>query len=147
MTKLILITFFTLNLTQAVGQISTFREFLTHQKGNLTHYAIYTSYGFNRGFADQLAFHHSETIFKDRDPLSFYGAESWRRKYTRGYPIQFTDGFHFHQWLGLSAQRVSLWSYSPPPKKSKWWVYVLDFTAHSASFSIGWYLSEAAIRR
>jgi len=78
------------------------------------------------GVMDTLAHHHSISIFKNRSPYSFFGKQSWVRKYKENnyelgprflgsttFLVFLTDGWHLFQFLMKLAIVGSVVTYNP----------------------------------
>lgn len=118
----------------------------SHLKENAVSFSLRTGAGFCFGVRDNLVFHHSQSVFSDRPEDSFWGRNSWKRKYRdRWYiPTAISDGYHLSQFIGLNLERASYLTFDKP---RNFWLYVLDFAVLVVTYSAGWYAAEKIILR
>lgn len=118
--------------------------------------------GFAKGTVDVLRHHHSTSIFSNSNPTSFFGNESWKRKYKNGDPEQgakflgsstflvfTTDGFHLSEMVrnrvGLAIPFLHVRSGNR--KHLIDWVDLVDFLILNVFYQSGFYLSQIILRK
>lgn len=95
---------------------------------------------------DTLAHHHGSSIFKTNRNYSFWGANSWTRKYKDNNPgagsrfwgsttflVFLTDGWHLSQWLMISCMVGAIIAF--PSKIINGWDAII---AVFLVFRVGW---------
>lgn len=73
--------------------------------------------GFSKSISDTLQFHYSSSIFSESGSMSFFGVDSWKRKYKNGdvaqgekFPLStslfvfLTDGWHCTNTIQIFSQ-------------------------------------------
>lgn len=78
--------------------------------------------GLSKSASDKLQFHHSTSVFNSCSPLSFFGVDSWKRKYKNGeksegeaFPLStsllvfITDALHFSNFIQIFSQLIGLY--------------------------------------
>ena len=138
-----------------------FRVFVSGQSYKIDR--IYLNLGLNTmagvsyGIGETLVHHHSSSVFSSADETSFWGSQSWLRKY-RNYPLDTRakfpgaktilawtqDGYHASRTTQRVLMNVSTVMYRPPRKK---WHKIVDFAILQLGFSAGFHLSQLILRR
>ena len=78
--------------------------------------------GLSKAVSDKLQFHYSTSVFNSSNPMSFFGVDSWKRKYKNGeksegeaFPLStsllvfITDGLHFSNFIQIFSQLTGLY--------------------------------------